>query len=57
MLSLQTSCLQNSSIQGCIRAVLQDEGFKIPSQEAETALKCATSLCKWLDGEHSKKNC
>ena len=39
------NCLQCSSIQDCIRTLVQDEGFHLPSQEAKSAaLNSATSL-------------
>ena len=51
---LQSNCLQFSSIQDCIRTLVQDEGFHLPSQEAKAALNSATSLCKWFDSDQAK---
>ena len=51
---LQTNCLQFSSIQDCIRTLVHDEGFHLPSQEAKAALNSATSLCKWFDSDQAK---
>ncbi|SMN02019.1 hypothetical protein SPONN_347 [uncultured Candidatus Thioglobus sp.] len=43
-----------SSIQECIKAVLHDEGFHLPSDEATASLKSATSLCEWLQCSQNK---
>ena len=43
------------SIQDCIRAVVEEEGFHLPSEEAEAALNFAKSLSKWFEGEQSRK--
>ena len=43
------------SIQDCIRAVVEEEGFHLPSKEAEAALNSAKSLSKWFEGEQSRK--
>ena len=34
--------------QNAIQAVLQDEGFKVPSHEASHALETARNLIKWI---------